>query len=106
MSFRQKDYFERMAEQLAQMVATIAGRRGKEAPEVLVDDLQTGKENLFGMPVVVIDSLAPSSVREHIGGAAVDAYLRMLELEASLLEDAGRAGDAAKIRGRIDSLSS
>lgn len=107
MSFRQKDYFERMAEQLAQMVATMAGRRGKEAPEVLVDDLQTGKENLFGMPVVVIDSLAPSSVREHIGSAqAIAAYVQMLELEASLLDDAGRANEAIKIRARINSLSS
>lgn len=107
MSFSQKDYFEHMAEQLARMVATISGRRGKEAPEVLVDDLQAGKEDLFGMPIVVIDSLSPASVREHIGSpGALSTYIRMLKLETSLLQDTGRVGEAARIQARIDSLSS
>lgn len=106
MSFRQKDYFERLAEQIARMVAAVAARRGKQAPEVLVDELQGGKEGLFGMPLVVIDSLGPASVREHIGKAAIDAYVEMLRLEASLLEEAGRADESARIRSRADSLSS
>lgn len=105
MSFHQKDFLQRMLEQLSEMTATLLGRRGKVPPEVLVDELRRGKEDLMGVPLVVLDSLGPTAVRDLLRGEeAMAAYRELLELEAGLLEDAGRADEASVLRGRIETL--
>lgn len=105
MSFREKDFVERMLEQLSRLAQAIAGRRGKVEPEVLVDEIRRGKEDFLGTPLVVLDALGPRSVAELLGSAkAVRAYAELLELEAELLDDARLPNDAQALRVRIEAL--
>lgn len=106
MAFRERDFLKRIVERLSQAVAAIAGRRHKVDPEVLVDDLRREREDSLGVPLAVLDVLAPKSVRELLGSDdAVRAYAELLRLEAELLEESGRPAEAASLRARIESLS-
>lgn len=106
MSFRDRDFLKRMIEQLSQLVASIAGKRRGVPPEVLVDELRREKEDLLGVPLVVLDSLPPAAVRDAVGGdRALAAYRDVLALEAELLDEAGRADEAAVVRRRLESLA-
>ena len=105
MSFRDRDFLKRMIEQLSQLVAAVAGKRRGVPPEVLVDELRREKEDLLGVPLVVLDALPPHAVRDAVGGdRALAAYRQVLSLEADLLDDAGRHDEAATVRRRHDAL--
>lgn len=105
MSFREKDFVERMVAQLGRLAQAIAGRRGKVDPESLVDELGRGKEGVTGVPLAVLDSLGARSVRELLGSEkSVEAYAELLELEVALLVDARRTDDASRLQSRVDAL--
>lgn len=105
-SFRDRDFLKRMIEQLSQLVTSIAGKRRQVPPEVLVDQLRREKEDLLGVPLVVLDSLPPAAVRDAVGGdQALAAYREVLALEAELLDEAGRPDQAAAVRQRLQSLA-
>jgi hypothetical protein len=105
MSFQQKDYLQRMVEQLAQALAALLGKRqAKQHAEVRGLVGGTCRE-LLGMEYAVLTAVDARSAAQLLGHPArVRALAQLVQEDALGLEGLGDSVSADRMRGLAAAL--
>lgn len=106
MSRFEKDTIKRQIQQLGDVLAAIvAGSRGETNVETGLEAVREAGQSALGVDYALLERLAPNSAAMLLRDPdAVDAYARVCDHEAALLELASRDGEAATRRRRADGL--